>query len=359
MTLPQIPKQTPSLRRIPQTVAPRAIASLTPEEYAQLSDYDTHLLNVACGIRTAHQFIDTHIIPRAQTPPGPQAPHSPVRTRLRRRRTPHLRPLTPPQKQKKETMTHIRLITLFSGYDSQALAFERLCRLHPGALTYDLVAWCEIDPDAIKAHDAIFPQYAGRNVGDICKVDPSSLPDCDLITYSFPCQDISNAGKQAGFSKGSGSRSSLLWECEKIFRAKRPRFLLLENVKALIQKKFMPFFNEWLATLDTLGYDTYWKVLNAKDFGVAQNRERVFALSILRDPSAPAYSAYSFPEGFPLTKCVEDYMEPAETIDESYFISQDRVTDKILADMLTQPNVRAELEKLYHEEWKERLANPN
>lgn len=165
------------------------------------------------------------------------------------------------------------------------------------------------------------------------------------------CQDISNAGKQKGFEQGSGSRSSLLWECEKIIKVKRPKYLLMENVKALVQKKFMPEFKRWIDTLADLGYSNYWKVLNAKDYGVAQNRERVFMVSILGE-----HQSYNFPQSFELTKCVEDYMEPAEEIGEEYFISQDRITNKVLSDILDQPNVRAEMEKLYHEEWKEKFG---
>ena len=247
-------------------------------------------------------------------------------------------------------MKKIKLVTLFSGYDSQALAMERLKRDFSG-FDYELVAWCEIEPAAIKAHNALFPQWADRNLGDICKVDPNDVPYCDCLTYSFPCQDISIAGKQKGFEQGSGSRSSLLWECEKIIKVKRPKYLLMENVKALVQKKFMPEFQRWIDTLKELGYDNYWKVLNAKDYGVAQNRERVFMVSILRTENDPN-PTYNFPAPFPLTKCVEDYMEPAEEIGEEYFISQDRVTNKVLSDILDQPNVRAEMEKLYHEEWK-------
>ena len=244
-------------------------------------------------------------------------------------------------------MKKIKLVTLFSGYDSQALAMERLKRDWGGQFDYELVAWCEIEPAAIKAHNALFPQWAERNLGDICKVNPNDVPDCDCLTYSFPCQDISNAGKQKGFEQGSGSRSSLLWECEKIIKVKRPQYLLMENVKALVQKKFMQEFQRWIDTLAALGYSNYWKVLNAKDYGVAQNRERVFMVSILGE-----HQPYNFPQPFELTKCVEDYMEPAEEIGEEYFISQDRVTNKVLSDILDQPNVRAEMEKLYHEEWK-------
>lgn len=241
----------------------------------------------------------------------------------------------------------IRLTTLFSGYDSQALSMERLKRDFPG-FDYELVAWCEIDKAAIKAHNALFPQWSNRNLGDICKVNPNDVPDCDCLTYSFPCQDISNAGKQRGFEQGSGSRSSLLWECEKIIKTKRPQYLVMENVKALVQRKFMPEFQRWIDTLAELGYSNYWKVLNAKDYCTAQNRERVFMVSILGE-----HEPYNFPAPMPLTKCVEDYMEPAEEIGEEYFISQDRVTNKVLSDILDQPNVRAEMEKLYHEEWKE------
>lgn len=114
----------------------------------------------------------------------------------------------------------------------------------------------------------------------------------------------------------------------------------------------MPLFQEWINLLDAYGYTTFWKVLNAKDYGVAQNRERVFAVSILRTGDNPN-PTYNFPTPMLLTKCVEDYMEPAEEIGEEYFISQDRVTNKVLSDILDQPNVRAEMEKLYHEEWKE------
>lgn len=251
-------------------------------------------------------------------------------------------------------MEKLQVFTAFSGYDSQCLALDRLCRDYP-EFDYELVGWSEIDPNAIKAHNALYPQYADRNFGDISKINWGSVADFQLFTYSFPCQDISNAGKQAGFTEGSGSRSSLLWECEKAIRAKRPKYLLMENVKALVQKKFMPEFQRWIDTLKELGYANYWKVLNGKDFGVAQNRERVFMVSILRTADNPT-PTYNFPRPFPLTKCVEDYMEPAEEIDESYFISQYRVTNKVLSDILDQPNVRAEMEKLYHKEWKERLG---
>lgn len=159
------------------------------------------------------------------------------------------------------------------------------------------------------------------------------------------CQAISNAGKQEGLTEGSGTTSSLAWECMKIFRAKRPKFLLMENVKALIQKKFFPDFLRLQQELEKMGYANFWKVLNAKDYGVPQNRERVFMVSILRDGDSPQFH---FPEPFKLDKCVEDYMESAEEVGKSYFLDQNRITRKVLADLLQQPNVREELVKLYN-----------
>lgn len=215
----------------------------------------------------------------------------------------------------------IRLVSLFSGYDSQALAMERLKRDFPD-FDYELVAWCEIDKMAIHVHNALFPQWADRNLGDICNVNPEDVPDCDCLTYSFPCQDISNAGMQKGFAQGSGSRSSLLWECEKIIKAKQPQYLVMENVKALTQKKFMPEFQRWIDTLSEYGYTSFWQVLNSKDFGCPQNRERVFMVSILGN------AAFEFPRPFPLEKRLRDVLE--DNVDESYYLKSEQVA-RILA----------------------------
>lgn len=110
----------------------------------------------------------------------------------------------------------IRVFTAFSGYDSQCLALERLKQNFPD-FDYELVGWSEIDKYAIQAHNALFPQWADRNYGDISKIDWNEVPDFDLFTYSSPCQDFSNAGLQRGGEEGSGTRSSLLWECRRSF----------------------------------------------------------------------------------------------------------------------------------------------
>lgn len=205
----------------------------------------------------------------------------------------------------------LRVFTAFSGYDSQCMALERL------GIPYDLVGWSEIDKYAIMAHDAVFPQWKDRNYGDISKIDWESVPDFDFLTYSFPCTDISNAGLQKGFKEGSGTRSGLLWECAKAIKAKHPKWLLMENVKALASKKFMPDFEKWLNFLTGEGYHTTWDILNAKNFGVPQNRERVFAVSELR---------FQFPHTIPLDKCMADILEPEETVDKKYYLDAEKLS---------------------------------
>ena len=198
----------------------------------------------------------------------------------------------------------MRVLELFGGYGSQALALENLGIEFKSDL-------CEIDKYAIQAYNQIHGETF--NYGDICSIDETKLPYYDLITYSSPCQDFSQAGKQAGGEKGSGTRSSLLWECERIIRAVKPKYLLMENVKALTSKKFMPLFAKWLNTLEELGYKNWWKVLNAKDYGVPQNRERVFVVSILGG------GKYQFPDPIPLTKRLKDVLE--QNVDEKYYIN--------------------------------------
>lgn len=211
----------------------------------------------------------------------------------------------------------VRVFTAFSGYDSQCLALDRIKRDYPD-FDYELVGWSEIDKYAIQAHDALYPQWADRNYGDISKIDWSQVPDFDLFTYSSPCQDFSNAGLQKGGTEGSGTRSSLLWECRRAIVAKRPKYLLLENVAALVSQKFLPLFNKWQAELASYGYTNFAQVLNAKDYGVPQNRERVFLVSILNGDS------YHFPKPFKLEKRLKDVLE--SNVDEKYYLS-DKMID--------------------------------
>lgn len=210
-------------------------------------------------------------------------------------------------------MKPLRIITLFSGYDSQCLALNRL------GIPYELVRWCEIDKYAIKAHDALFPQYADCNLGDVSAVDWSVVPgDIDLLTYSFPCTDISMAGRQEGLKEGSGTASSLLWECRRAISALRPRFAVMENVANLLSKHHKPEFDRWCREMEDMGYVNYCRILNAKDYNVPQNRRRVFMVSILGGERN-----YQFPAPTPLKRPLKSLLERG--VDEKYYIPDERV----------------------------------
>lgn len=157
-----------------------------------------------------------------------------------------------------------------------------------------------------------------NNLGDISKIE--SLPYADFWTYSFCCQDISVAGKQAGIVKGQ-TRSGLLYEVERLLNVAKinntlPKYLMLENVKNLVGKKFKAQFDDWLNRLSDLGYNTYWKVLNAKECGVPQNRERVFAISIRKDIDN---ATFEFPMPFDNGLRLKDMLE--DVVDDKYFLS--------------------------------------
>lgn len=202
-------------------------------------------------------------------------------------------------------MNKIKVFEAFAGYGSQSIALRNI------GVPHEVVAISEIDKYAIQAYEAIHGPVL--NLGDISKIKVEDIPQHDLFTYSFPCQDLSVAGKQAGL--GKGTRSGLLYECEKIIEHCRPKYLLMENVKNLVGKKFKPQFDEWLKYLEGLGYTNYWKVLNAKDYGVPQNRERVFVVSILGE-----HTPYEFPKPIPLDKCIADILE--DQVNEKYYINK-------------------------------------
>lgn len=169
----------------------------------------------------------------------------------------------------------LRVVETFAGYGSQSLALRNI------KANYEVVAISEIDKYAIRAYEALHGE--AFNLGDISKISPSDVPDHDLLTYSFPCTDISCAGLQKGCAEGSNTRSGLLWECKKIIAHKKPKFLLMENVKNLIGKNHKPNFDLWCKWLEEQGYKNYWDVLNAKHFGIPQHRERLIMVSVLDD----------------------------------------------------------------------------
>ena len=230
-------------------------------------------------------------------------------------------------KEEKPKKQKIRVFTAFSGYDSQMMAMYRLCRDYPDLLETELVGWSEIDEPAIASHNAVFPEAADKNYGDISNVDWSKVPDFDLFTYSSPCQDFSISGAMRGGVEGTGTRSSLLWECRRTIETKRPKYCILENVKNLVSDTFRPLFLKWKDTVDSFGYHSFWKVLNASDLNVPQGRERVFLVSIRNDVFEEEFGGhdYIFPSNIKKTREIEDFFVEPDQVPEEYYFSADKI----------------------------------
>lgn len=209
----------------------------------------------------------------------------------------------------------LNVLSLFSGIGAFEKALDNL------NIPYNLLAYCEIDKYASKSYSAIHGVSEDLNLRDVTKVDMLDiLDDVDLITYGFPCQDISNAGKQKGFTDedGNRTRSGLFFEALRIIEDFEPKFAIAENVKALTSKRFTEEFRIVLESLEEAGYNNYWKVLNAKDYGVPQNRERVFIISIRKDID----KGFDFPDPIPLELRLKDLLE--DEVDEKYYLRTDQ-----------------------------------
>ena len=169
----------------------------------------------------------------------------------------------------------LRYLSLFSGIGAFEKALTNL------GIKYEVVNYCEIDKYASKSYSAIHGIPESKNLWDITKVNVCNLPkDIDLLTYGFPCQDISLAGKQKGMFNEDGSltRSGLFFKALDVIEYVKPKIAIAENVKALTSKKFTEQFKTVLDSLEKAGYHNYWKVLNAKDYGIPQNRESIYCV---------------------------------------------------------------------------------
>lgn len=206
----------------------------------------------------------------------------------------------------------MKLLSLFSGIGAFEKALENI------GIAVELVGFSEIDKYAIKSYCAIHNVSETLNLGDVIKIDISKLPkDIDMITHGSPCQDFSIAGKQAGGNLGTGTRSSLMWNTVNIVAYTKPKYVIWENVKNLLSKKHRHNFDSYLSILENLGYNNYYKVLNAKDYGIPQNRERVYTISIRKD----IYKGnFVFPEKEFLKLRLKDMLE--EKVDEKYYLSE-------------------------------------
>lgn len=211
----------------------------------------------------------------------------------------------------------IRLIELFAGIGAQAKALENL------GVPFEHYCICEFDRFAVQSYNAV--HGTDFSPSDVTKISGEDLGIVDtdsftyLLTYSFPCTDLSKAGKQKGMSRDSGTRSGLLWQVERLLKETKelPQILLMENVPDVISEKNIRDFAEWIAFLDSLGYTSKYEILNAKNYGVPQNRERCFMVSWLGD----AY--YDFPPPIPLAKRLKDVLE--DEVDEKYYLSEEQV----------------------------------
>lgn len=192
--------------------------------------------------------------------------------------------------------------------------------LFVGGYSYEIIDAVEKDKYAIKSFNAIH----GTNFEpqDITQWDKNI--DIDLIMHGSPCQDYSLAGKQAGGDKGSGTRSSLMYESVRIIENLKPKYVIWENVKNLLSKKHRHNFEAYLTTMESLGYNNYYQVLNAKDYNVPQRRERIFTVSIRKDIDN---KTFVFPEKEDLKIKLKDLLE--DKVDEKYYLSDKAIQGRL------------------------------
>ena len=211
-------------------------------------------------------------------------------------------------------MKKLRIMECFGGIGACSKALERL------EIDYEIEDYVEIDKYAVKSFNAIH----GTNFEpqDICKWDKDV--EVDLIMHGSPCQDFSLAGKQAGGDKDSGTRSSLMYETIRIVEKLKPKYVIWENVKNLLSKKHRHNFDAYLETMESLGYVNYYQVLNAKDYGIPQNRERVFTISILNSAvNSAVMQNFEFPPKQELKLKLKDMLE--DEVDEKYYLSDKKI----------------------------------
>lgn len=215
----------------------------------------------------------------------------------------------------------MRLLSLFSGIGAFEKALDR------AGIKYDLVNYCEIDRYASRAYAAVHGVSEDLNLHDVQTIDCTRLKSrgVNLITYGFPCQDISVAGSMKGFEHdGQKTRSGLFYDALRVIRELQPEVAIAENVKALASKKFEGEFAAVRGGLAEAGYNNYYAILDASDYGIPQHRERVFIVSIRKDVDG---DTFAFPQKTPLRLRVKDFLEPE--VEEKYYIDTDRARELI------------------------------
>ena len=207
----------------------------------------------------------------------------------------------------------MKYLSLFSGIGSPEQALKNL------GIEFELFGFSEIDKFAIKSYCAVHGVEESLNLGDITKINIEGLPkDIDLITHGSPCQDFSIAGKGKGADEGTGTRSSLMWNTVAICEHCKPKYVVWENVKNVLSKKHRHNFDKYLDEMDRIGYNNFYQILNAKDYGVPQNRERIFVISIRKDLE----KEFEFPKGFDNGIRLKDVLE--DEVEEKYYINTEK-----------------------------------
>ena len=235
----------------------------------------------------------------------------------------------------------LKLLSLFTGIGAFEKALERL------NIDYELVGFSEIDKYAITSYCAIHNVLGTKNLGDVSKIEIDKIPDFDIMTWGFPCQDISIAGRMKGIQEGK-TRSGLYYEGYNILKSKMPKYSIIENVKNLTSQRFKEQFESILNDIEKLGYNNYWKVLNAKNYGIPQNRERVFIISIRKDIDD---NNFNFPSPVTLNLKLKDILE--NEVDEKYYLTDKGIgrlikkNNKLLKDC-ENPNISSCIIAGYH-----------
>ena len=217
----------------------------------------------------------------------------------------------------------VRLIELFGGIGSQLKAYEVLERNYPDKVIVEHYRLIEIDKYCVCSYNAI--HNTNYKIKDITKIGANDLgiENTDeyiyVMTYSFPCQDISTAGLMKGFEEGSGTRSSLLWEVIRLLKTlnkeNRPQILIMENVAAIENSKNMNGFKKLQNELKKLGYRNFVEQLNLKEYGIPQNRLRCFMISTKNNLE------YYFPKKITPKHYMQEFLQDAKTIPDRYYLS--------------------------------------
>ena len=203
----------------------------------------------------------------------------------------------------------LKVIELFAGIGAPRKALMR------GGYNFKIVDAIEIDKYPVNSYNAIYEtNISPKSITDYYP-NKEEIGEIDLLWNSSPCQDISLSGKQAGAVEGSGTRSSLIYEVIRIVKEIKPKYIVWENVKGLVSKKHKPILDDYISKLNNLGYNSYYDILNAKDYGVPQNRDRVFTVSIRKD----IHQNFRFPNKQDLKLNMKDVLE--ENVDDKYYLS--------------------------------------